>query len=531
MSQPLNFNDATPAAPSGKANVSWQADAPSPDPNTARNISAYLPPCTATTPGAVPTPPNNTTTFLRGDGTFAAPTAGPSASQIQQEAFVYAADSGTANHYVVTLSPAPSIVAGSEVIFKAGNANTVASTLAVNGASPVAIKKNGTAALANGDIVAGQLVTCVYDGTYYQLTSPSSALSVTASAIQQESYTYAADSGTANHYAVTLSPAPTIVAGSEITFLSAHANTGASDLAVNGAGAVAIKKNSSLALVSGDIVAGQMVTVVYDGTYYQLSSPSANANQTMTSTVGGLVPTPPNDATRYLDGTGNFSTPAGGGGGGTAFNFAKSQVKQIFAGAANPLQWTGGDVFTSNAFWALAAPTSSYGEMSQFSPQSAGAIGGAFSLSILWTGRHISISGGIALFRTTDIRFWFGCFNTTSGSSITNSDTTPTSIYAAFRFSSIAGDTHWQAVTRDGTTQNVVSTGISPDTAQHRFGIFFDDANSQIIFYIDGVSVATLTANLPPANTALAVSIDGRWATAKLNPLFGVAFVAEQVDF
>lgn len=33
----------------------------------------------------------------------------------------------------------------------------------------------------------------------------------------------------------------------------------------------------------------------------------------MTSTVGGAVPTPPNDATKYLDGTGAFSTPAGGG--------------------------------------------------------------------------------------------------------------------------------------------------------------------------------------------------------------------------
>lgn len=35
---------------------------------------------------------------------------------------------------------------------------------------------------------------------------------------------------------------------------------------------------------------------------------------TMTDTVAGKVPTPPNDATQFLDGTGNFSTPAGGGG-------------------------------------------------------------------------------------------------------------------------------------------------------------------------------------------------------------------------
>lgn len=31
----------------------------------------------------------------------------------------------------------------------------------------------------------------------------------------------------------------------------------------------------------------------------------------MTSTIGGAVPTPPNDATKYLDGTGAYSVPAG----------------------------------------------------------------------------------------------------------------------------------------------------------------------------------------------------------------------------
>jgi hypothetical protein len=36
----------------------------------------------------------------------------------------------------------------------------------------------------------------------------------------------------------------------------------------------------------------------------------------MTNTEGGAVPTPPNDATKYLDGTGIFSVPPGSGGGG-----------------------------------------------------------------------------------------------------------------------------------------------------------------------------------------------------------------------
>lgn len=35
----------------------------------------------------------------------------------------------------------------------------------------------------------------------------------------------------------------------------------------------------------------------------------------MTNVAGGLVPTPPNDATKFLNGAGAFTTPAGGGGG------------------------------------------------------------------------------------------------------------------------------------------------------------------------------------------------------------------------
>lgn len=39
-------------------------------------VNSDLPAMSATVGGAVPTPPNNTTTFLRGDGTFAAPPGG-----------------------------------------------------------------------------------------------------------------------------------------------------------------------------------------------------------------------------------------------------------------------------------------------------------------------------------------------------------------------------------------------------------------------------------------------------------------------
>jgi hypothetical protein len=45
-------------------------------------VNSDLPTMTATVGGAVPTPPNNTTTFLRGDGTFATPAGGGDVSKV-----------------------------------------------------------------------------------------------------------------------------------------------------------------------------------------------------------------------------------------------------------------------------------------------------------------------------------------------------------------------------------------------------------------------------------------------------------------
>lgn len=51
----------------------------------------------------------------------------------------------------------------------------------------------------------------------------------------------------------------------------------------------------------------------------------------MTNVAGGLVPTPPNDATKYLDGSGLFSIPASGGGSG-----AMTKIAEVVLGADGP---------------------------------------------------------------------------------------------------------------------------------------------------------------------------------------------------
>lgn len=59
-------------------------------------------------------------------------------------------------------------------------------------------------------------------------------------------------------------------AGQRFSFVPAGANTGAVTLNVNSLGAKAVTRDGATALVAGDIAASAMVTVVYDGTRFQL---------------------------------------------------------------------------------------------------------------------------------------------------------------------------------------------------------------------------------------------------------------------
>lgn len=90
---------------------------------------------------------------------------------IQQQAWVFAIDTGLANAYVVAFTPKPTITVGTRFYFKAVHANTGASTLAVNGGSAQPITKAGTTALAGAEIAANQIVQVVFDGTNWQLIS------------------------------------------------------------------------------------------------------------------------------------------------------------------------------------------------------------------------------------------------------------------------------------------------------------------------------------------------------------------------
>lgn len=97
---------------------------------------------------------------------------------------------------------------------------------------------------------------------------------------QEGAAIYAADAGASDAYAVTLSPVPSAyTTGMVVNFKANTVNTGEATLNVNGLGAKIIKKNKDQTLANGDIKAGQLVTVIYDGTDFQMQSQIANTVQ------------------------------------------------------------------------------------------------------------------------------------------------------------------------------------------------------------------------------------------------------------
>lgn len=101
---------------------------------------------------------------------------------------------------------------------------------------------------------------------------------VNAGTIQAGSLIYAPASGAVNAYVVTLSPAvTTYTIGMMVNFKANAANTGAATLNL-GPGVRTIKKQVTADLAANDIKADQLVTVVYDGTNFQMVSASGNSS-------------------------------------------------------------------------------------------------------------------------------------------------------------------------------------------------------------------------------------------------------------
>lgn len=166
--------------------------------------------------------------------------------------------------------------------------NIPASAIPVATTTTVGAVKGGTSVLVAGDGTLSATPTSIGAATAAQGAKADTALQTSqlgqaGGVAKEDDFTahladdvhhvnYSADTGAADAYVVTLSPVPTAwVAGMTVSFLATHANTGASTISITGlTGTKSITKNVSIALTSGDILAGQIITVEYDGTNCQM---------------------------------------------------------------------------------------------------------------------------------------------------------------------------------------------------------------------------------------------------------------------
>lgn len=119
---------------------------------------------------------------------------------------------------------------------------------------------------------------------------------------------YSADTGSANALVVSMEPPiESYYSGLFIHVKVAHNNTGTTTINVDGKGAKVIHKNFNLPLVHDDLVTGQMISLIYDGTAFQLLSPTNN----VTGSTGIITDTIPVNTNGLTDFTLSASFIAG----------------------------------------------------------------------------------------------------------------------------------------------------------------------------------------------------------------------------
>jgi len=173
---------------------------------------------------------------------------------------------GTADALTINSGQSLTVYTDGDVIcFKATLTNLTATpTLQVDTAAAQNIVCAG-APLKPGDIQAGFYYTVRESGSTFQLLSPRSSGNLEVSLV----------AGTADVPAITLASSyevPDYYDGLLLRFKPVADNTGAVDLDLNVLGVKDLFKNLDEELDAGDLLTGQEVTVIYDGTSFQLVS-------------------------------------------------------------------------------------------------------------------------------------------------------------------------------------------------------------------------------------------------------------------
>ncbi|MEM3170282.1 MAG: hypothetical protein QW838_05860 [Candidatus Nitrosotenuis sp.] len=118
------------------------------------------------------------------------------------------------------------------------------------------------------------------------------------------------------------------------------------------------------------------------------------------------------------------------------------------------------------------------------------------------------MQGRLQISSTSDIRFYFGFCGSGSNATCMGSDNVAAE-HAMIRYSTVAGDTNYQCVSRDAAgTQQVQNIGVAADTGSHLFTVYMDNTAGAVLCGVDDSYVAN-TTNIPAASTNVIRSIWG----------------------
>ena len=243
---------------------------------------------------------------------------GVTAADVQKSAFNIGVDSGIADAYVVTCTPAiTSYTDGLTVMFRPANDNaTSAPTLdAGNGALPVYY--NSSPLIAGDFSTSAGMAICQYSsfgGGQWNILNPSSSLAI-PTVIAESYFTFGIDSGSGGNYVVTIPSSINLTTGLRVQFIAASTSQLGSTLNVNGQGAIAIHFTDTTPITFNAMQASGFYDLMFDGATFQVLNPSVTPVNLINQvyTYGGAdtgvanayiitVPYAANNLTGYTDG-------------------------------------------------------------------------------------------------------------------------------------------------------------------------------------------------------------------------------------
>lgn len=229
--------------------------------------------------------PGNTTVTTVSDGsnywvakigtTSYLPTSAPSAipgSSTSTLANTYAISSGTATPYfrgqVSYFSPSRGSIATSlkgPVKLNIRNQGAVA-----------LVKNDGSGFVNANELVSGTKYYAIYDGSQFVLFASGTPASMAWYGASTPSSTTTAATHSTN-FDLANKAYTNYVTGMALRFTAGTASEGTTTLSLNGLGAKALVKNDGQAVSTGDILPGQVVTAIYDGTSFLATTVAAGS--------------------------------------------------------------------------------------------------------------------------------------------------------------------------------------------------------------------------------------------------------------